>query len=98
MSPRWTRGSRSWSPRPSTTPRGRWSPPQTATDTTSPSPRSPPTPTGSKEHVVMTDTDTEVTPEEVIPLPGTDEDFDGDAVPVLLDLVTDRLQDYVRQQ
>ena len=40
----------------------------------------------------------EVTREDVIALPGSDEGFDGEAVPVLLDLVTDRLRDYVSQQ
>lgn len=44
------------------------------------------------------DSDTEISEEDVIALPGTDEGFDGDAVPILLELVTDRLKDYVSQQ
>ncbi len=43
-------------------------------------------------------TDTEVTAEDVTALPGSDEGFDAEAVPVLLDLVTDRLRAYVSQQ
>jgi hypothetical protein len=43
-------------------------------------------------------TDTEITAEDVIALPPSDEPFDGDAVPVLLDLITDRLRAYVTQQ
>lgn len=42
--------------------------------------------------------DTEVSPEDVIAMPASDELFDGDAVPVLLELVTDKLKDYVTQQ
>lgn len=46
----------------------------------------------------MPDTEAEVTREDVTGLPSSDEPFDGEAVPVLLDLVTDRLRDYVSQQ
>lgn len=44
-----------------------------------------------------TETGTEVTPEEVITLPPSDEPFNPGAVPVLLDLVTDRLRSYVSE-
>jgi hypothetical protein len=43
----------------------------------------------------MPDTEAEVTREDVTAMPPSEEGFDGEAVPVLLDLVTDRLRDYV---
>ena len=46
----------------------------------------------------MPDTEEEITAEDVIALPSSDEGFEGEAVPVLLDVVTDRLRDYVTQQ
>jgi len=39
--------------------------------------------------------ETEVDPADVIAMPPSEEGFDGDHVPVLLELVTDRLRDYV---
>ena len=40
----------------------------------------------------------EVTREDVIALPPSDEPFDSEAVPVLLEVVSERLRDYVSQQ
>ena len=43
----------------------------------------------------MPDTEAEITREDVTAIPPSEEGFDGEAVPVLLDLVTDRLREYV---
>lgn len=43
----------------------------------------------------MPDTEAEVTREDVIALPPSDESFNSEAIPVLLDLITDRMRDYV---
>lgn len=46
----------------------------------------------------MPEAETAVDPADVIALPPSEEGFDGDHVGVLLDLVSNRLQDYVRGQ
>jgi hypothetical protein len=40
----------------------------------------------------------EVTRDDVIALPSTEESFNQESVPVLLEVVTERLRDYVQQQ
>jgi hypothetical protein len=47
---------------------------------------------------MATDTDTEVSPEDVIGLPPSEESFNDEAVPVLLELIQNSVGDYVRQQ
>ena len=47
---------------------------------------------------MATETTEEVTQQDVIPLPGTDEEFNAEAVPVLLEVVSERLRDYVSGQ
>jgi hypothetical protein len=42
--------------------------------------------------------DTQISEEEVTGLPGSDESFDADALPVMMELVTERLKEYVSQQ
>lgn len=44
-----------------------------------------------------TETEADIRPEDIIPLPPSEEGFDGEAVPVLLDLVTDKLREYVSE-
>lgn len=47
----------------------------------------------------MADTETgEVAPEEIIALPPSEEGFDPDAVPTLVDLVNGKLREYVHSQ
>jgi hypothetical protein len=47
---------------------------------------------------MASDTDTEVSPEDIMAMPPSEESFDSEAVPVFLDLIQDKLREYIRQQ